>query len=168
MNDNLENNSNVTENTLTGILDEQGYSNGQNNNQNNNPNPVPNPVPNQAPVETQPPVNPQPVETTDDKQAKKEDNKKIKKIIKRIMGFIMVVIFVIWGLMLYHDYSNIQNKKEPDFCIFGSEVEQKELGTIKTYTCIGYKVVNYKTEDAIMTEFVPVWQPNKELSEINK
>ncbi len=98
----------------------------------------------------------------------KEENKKVRKLIKRITGFLMVALFVVWGILLYHDYDNIKKGIKPDFCIFGEEKTKEKLGTIVTYKCLGYKVVSYKTEDASMTEFVPLWQENKKLSEINK
>lgn len=98
----------------------------------------------------------------------KEENKKVRTLIKRITGFLMVALFVVWGILLYHDYDNIKKGVKPDFCIFGEEKTKEKLGTIVTYKCLGYKVVSYKTEDASMTEFVPLWQENKKLSEINK
>ena len=98
----------------------------------------------------------------------KEENKKVRILIKRITGFLMVALFVVWGILLYHDYDNIKKGTKPDFCIFGEEKTKEDLGTIVTYKCLGYKVVSYKTEDASMTEFIPLWQENKKLSEINK
>lgn len=98
----------------------------------------------------------------------KEENKKVRTLIKRITGFLMVALFVVWGILLYHDYDNIKKGSKPDFCIFGEEKTKEKLGTTVTYKCLGYKVVTYKTEDASMTEFIPLWQENKKLSEINK
>ena len=92
----------------------------------------------------------------------------VRKVIVRIFEIIIIILFAIWAYILYCDYDNVKQSKKPKYCFFGNKLEKEKLGTIETYTCLGYKVVTYKTKDAKMTEFVPIWQSNRDLKDINK
>ena len=94
--------------------------------------------------------------------------KKKRNIFSIIISVLMLILFGLWAFMLFNDYNNIKAGDEPKYCFFGKTEEKETEGTIITYRCLGYKVVYYQKEDSTLTEFVPLWQKNKKLEDINR
>ena len=117
-------------------------------------------------VTTNTPVVEEPVQVVNTEPEKPKKN--VKKIVVRVIELLIIVVFVVWAYMLYSDYDSVKQSHKPKYCFFGVKTEKQKLGTIEVYKCMGYKVVTYKTEDAKMTEFVPIWQGNRKLEDINK
>ena len=81
---------------------------------------------------------------------------------------IFLALFIGWAYLVYSDYGRVKNSEEPKYCVFGTNVDDSDDGTITECIGLGYKVINYKTLDVKMTEFVPVWEKTKTLAELEE
>ena len=89
----------------------------------------------------------------------------------KIFSVILLIIVLGWSYVMYTDYSRVNNKKEPKYCLWQKEVKQYENGTIDSCTGLGYKVIHYIKnneygEKVIVDEFVPIWVKTKTLDQI--
>ena len=97
-----------------------------------------------------------------------DEHPKKKSPVKTIILLIFLAVFIGWAYLVYSDYGRVKNSEEPKYCVFGTNVDKTEDGTISECIGLGYKVIKYQTLDIKMTEFVPVWEKTKTLAELEE
>jgi hypothetical protein len=97
-----------------------------------------------------------------------DEHAKKSSPVKIILFVIFLVLFVSWAFLVYSDYGRVKSSQEPSYCVFGTKVDDSKEGTITECYGLGYKVINYKTLDIKMTEFVPIWEKTKTLAELEE
>jgi len=98
----------------------------------------------------------------------KKKNLVLTIIVPPIIFLIFLALFVAWAFLVYSDYGRVKASQDPQYCVFGTNVNETEDGTITECIGLGYKVIKYKTLDIKMTEFVPVWEKTKTLQELEE
>ena len=88
-----------------------------------------------------------------------------------IFSILLLILVLGWSYIMYTDYTRVNNKKEPKYCIWQKTEEKFENGTITSCTGLGYKVIHYnKTsedgDNVRVDELVPIWIKTKTLDEI--
>jgi len=104
------------------------------------------------------------------------DKKKKSNPVLLVILFLLIIFFGAWAFIVYQDFGRVKSNKEPQFCWFGTVTEEIKVtesykgpeGTIVTCTGPGYKVVKYTTINFKVTEFVPLWEVNKTLQELDE
>ena len=89
-----------------------------------------------------------------------KETKKKKSIIGKIFSFITTTIIFIWVAIAMIDFINVNQEKEPIFCI-KKETIQYDDGTVELCTGPGYKVYKYQRKSIQGVEFGPFWIKEK-------
>lgn len=97
-----------------------------------------------------------------------DEHPKKSSPVKIIIFLIVLALFVSWAFLVYSDYGRVKASQDPQYCVFGTNVDETKEGTITECIGLGYKVIKYKTLDIKMTEFVPVWEKTKTLQELEE
>ncbi len=88
-----------------------------------------------------------------------EEPKKVKNgkpVWKKVLNIILWIVLLCWIGICFYDFINVQNKKEPKFCI-KEEVNKYSDGNVKICLGLGYKVINYQRSSYRAIEFGPFW-----------
>lgn len=101
-------------------------------------------------------------EISDEFVDKKDKKKKVKKqsLISKIIGLIIWLVVFAWAGILLYDYYNVNQEKEPKFCL-KTEIFEYEDGSVTLCTGLGYKVYRYEREILNAREFGPFWIENR-------
>ncbi len=88
-----------------------------------------------------------------------------------IFSVILMILVVAWSFIMYSDYTRVNDKKNPKYCIWEQKVDKFENGSISSCVGLGYRVVHYnKTneagEEVRVDEFTPIWVKIKSLDQI--
>ena len=85
-----------------------------------------------------------------------ESPKKGKPVWKRILNIVLWVVLACWIAVCIVDFVQVQNKKDPKFCIKNETVKYSD-GNVKICTGLGYKVIKYERASYRAIEFGPFW-----------
>lgn len=80
---------------------------------------------------------------------------------KKIIDVLFWIIIIAWVGVCVTDYYNVQNKKDPMFCIKQGAKTYSD-GTVKWCTGAGYKIYNYDRANFKAYEYGPFWIEEKD------
>lgn len=78
----------------------------------------------------------------------------MKKIIVNIFKVMVILLVIAWIAIIFIDYFNVTNDKEPQFCI-KEETKTYDDGTVYSCTGLGYKLFRYDRKSISAVEFGP-------------
>lgn len=85
-------------------------------------------------------------------------------IIKKVFNTVLWIILLIWiGICLF-DFYNVNNKKEPMFCIKKETIKYSD-GKVESCLGLGYKVYHYQRKSFNGIEFGPFWSKDRSIEE---
>ena len=82
--------------------------------------------------------------------------KRKKSIFKTIINIISWILILGWAAVCLTDYFNVQNSKEPQFCIKKGTKTYAD-GDVEWCTGAGYKIYKYNRTSYKATEYGPFW-----------
>lgn len=88
-----------------------------------------------------------------------KDKKKSKKkpgIVSKLINFVITIVIFGWVAIALIDFINVQQEKEPMFCIEKETTEYAD-GSVELCKGLGYKVYYYNRASFQGYEFGPFW-----------
>lgn len=78
----------------------------------------------------------------------------MKKVLVNILKMLIILLVIAWIGILFFDYFNTHQGKEPRFCI-KEETKVYDDGTVYICTGLGYKLFKYDRKSISAFEFGP-------------
>ena len=78
----------------------------------------------------------------------------MKKVLVNILKILIILLVIMWICILFLDYFNTHQGKEPKFCI-KEETKVYDDGTVYICTGLGYKLYKYDRKSISAFEFGP-------------